>query len=351
MVAATAAKVREQEGRERCSCSHSCDCHNPTEEGRLDQEYELLQRVGPAPGDMWRQHDAMVTAELCQSAVKHPECNRCSSLHFTFHCFLRYSNLFPYDDTRVVLEGGGGDYINASWHSCPGVDSPAILTMGPLHPAWHGEDTVAHFWQMVRQTRAGLVVMLCKEQKGYGGCSGYWPGQGQEVEHGGCKVVGLGEEARGWGRRRGLALDGKQVLHLQFTEWPNYGVVERMGLLASFVREVVEQQEEVEQEARRQDQRVPPLVVHCSGGVGRSGAFTTIYSLYRLALAMTRGGGWEYLETHLEQEEITLVPLVTSLRENRHPWAVEGDHQYKLAYGVLLELLQGLLEEKSTLLN
>ena len=62
----------------------------------------------------------------------------------------------------------------------------------------------------------------------------------------------------------------QKVTHMQFTMWPNYGVVENVEQLANFVREVYK-------EAREGEGR--PIVIYCSGGVGRSDTFTTIYSM------------------------------------------------------------------------
>ena len=60
---------------------------------------------------------------LCNAAVKHEDENR-------------YCNLFPFDNSRVVLTGlASGDYINANWVSLAGVpEHKFILTMAPLHP-------------------------------------------------------------------------------------------------------------------------------------------------------------------------------------------------------------------------
>ena len=46
----------------------------------------------------------------------------------------RYCNLFPFDESRVVLTGLKTDYINASWVEMPGLEDKLILTMAPLHP-------------------------------------------------------------------------------------------------------------------------------------------------------------------------------------------------------------------------
>ena len=76
IAAATAAKLKQQEALERCSCSTSCSCANPSSEGEVDLEYRQLEGVGPAPGDAWGQHEAMVQGGLCRAAEDNPHSNR-----------------------------------------------------------------------------------------------------------------------------------------------------------------------------------------------------------------------------------------------------------------------------------
>ena len=134
-----------------------------------------------------------------------------------------------------------------------------------------------------------------------------------------------------------LKVNGDNVTHIQFTKWPNYGVVENVGELGLLVKAVAD-----EQTAR--GLKKAPILIHCSGGVGRSGTFATLYSLYYL-IQRAQDEGWEKVEKYLQGEEVTLVPLVTMLRETRHPWMVEGLHQYKLAYATLVWLLKDLLRD------
>ena len=104
--------------------------------------------------------------------------------------------------------------------------------------------------------------------------------------------------------------------------WPNYGVVENISQLANFVRFVHDNQK-----------KDHPMVVHCSGGVGRSGTFTTIYSIFSLVKQMMMNNGVDTLNDHVGKNgDLCLAPLVCHLRRSRHPWMVEGLHQYFLAY-------------------
>ena len=44
----------------------------------------------------------------------------------------------------------------------------------------------------------------------------------------------------------------------------------------------------------------------------------------------------------LKPEPISLVETVKALRQQRHPWMVEGESQYTFAYVVILHLLKEL---------
>merc|ERR1712025_173576 len=310
--------------------------------GPMSQEYANLEHVGPAPGRPWDQHDTMVRQGLCQAAVKHKEENR-------------YCNLFPFDANRVVLEGDN-DYINASWVVLPGVRDRLILTMGPIHPDsysrnkrtdWDSEkgaNTCPQMWTMIAQEEVPLVVMLCAVQDGFTGCSQYFPSSlGEEQVHRGWKVVSKGKEEKDKGiivRELEFVGDNKsfihKVTHMQFTMWPNYGVVENVEQLADLVRTVYK-------EARKQEGK--PVVIHCSGGVGRSGTFTTIYSLYSLLIHAKRSEDWQGGDKLVGKVgELVLEPLVRMLRGIRHPWMVEGEAQYRLAYQGCMDIMKGLLE-------
>ncbi|KAI9599448.1 protein-tyrosine phosphatase-like protein [Syncephalis fuscata] len=99
----------------------------------------------------------------------------------------RYSNILPYNQTRVLLapirnpETGAvvhGDYINASW--------------GPL------QRTVVDFWRMVWQEKARVLVMLTDtHERGKAKCNTYWPvhvGDTLTFETAGLQIKLLSEE-------------------------------------------------------------------------------------------------------------------------------------------------------------
>ena len=89
-----------------------------------------------------------------------------------------------------------------------------------------------------------------------------------------------------------------------------------------------------------------PLLIHCSGGVGRSGTFTTIYTfLNMLKTANENQDDSVFRELLGSNDELILHPLVCHLRDSRHPWMVEGEHQYLLAYETCIQLLKEYLEK------
>ena len=88
-------------------------------------------------------------------------------------------------------------------------------------------------------------------------------------------------------------------------------------------------------------------MVHCGGGVGRSGTFTTIYSIYSMLVESKQTGVWTEMEEYEGRDgELVLEPLVRKLRGIRHPWMVEGEQQYRLAYQGCVEIAKWLLEEE-----
>ena len=72
----------------------------------------------------------------------------------------------------------------------------------------------------------------------------------------------------------------------------------------------------------------PEFVVHCSGGIGRSGTFLTAYGAYCHILQN---------KSNLSEENMisfSLFETVKALRLQRHPWMVEGIEQYQMAYAI-----------------
>eukprot|EP00731_Ephydatia_muelleri_P026396 Em0018g496a len=188
----------------------------------------------------------------------------------------RYNNILPYDDSRVKLkplEGvEGSDYINASFVDGYG-NLKYIVAQGPL------PNTVEDFWRMVWEYKLTTVVMLTKcyeNEKAKSEC--YWPLEvGQSKEYGSAHIVTLQSvvmcteyDIRTLTVTQ-VANAGQlplTVTQYQYLGWTDHGVPEHATSLLTFIRHV-----------RRQRPVGVPMLVHCSAGVGRSGAFVALDSM------------------------------------------------------------------------
>ena len=249
----------------------------------------------------------------------------------------RYCNICPYDAQRVVLRrpcsdgvAGATDYINASHIELPGVR--AIASQGPTHPQWHGPDTTGDFWSAIWEQKCEVVVALAKVQHGFSGSARYWPetaGQALVATGWPALTVRLLSEEKGphfTTRRFQLDLSSetdagtatREVTHFHYDRWPNYGVPDVPDDVAALLRAVetlesarVASEEKIPPATAAQlaTRAPPPLWVHCSGGVGRSGVFLTALSVYRSLCPLASAAGAASMPTMpVDSEQLGRVP-------------------------------------------
>uniref|UniRef100_A0A8C7VER8 Tyrosine-protein phosphatase non-receptor type 23 n=1 Tax=Oncorhynchus mykiss TaxID=8022 RepID=A0A8C7VER8_ONCMY len=186
----------------------------------------------------------------------------------------RHQDVMPYDCNRVLLRSGKDDYINGSFVEelspyCPRL----IATQAPL------SGTAADFWLMVWEQKVSLVVMLVSEQeldKGKVLC--YFPTErGQQLAQGPITVTLTTQKTTPTHVERMIGLQYRDqslkrtVIHLQFTSWPELGLPESKSNLICFIQEV-------HGYYLHQRPLHTPIVVHCSSGVGRTGALCLLYA-------------------------------------------------------------------------
>ncbi|XP_027128091.1 receptor-type tyrosine-protein phosphatase O isoform X1 [Larimichthys crocea] len=239
----------------------------------------------------------------------------------------RYTNILPYDFSRVKLicmhNDEGSDYVNANY--IPGYKHAKeyIATQGPL------PETRNDFWKMVLQQKSPIIVMLtqCNERRRVK-CDHYWPFTDEPVMYGEISVEMLSEsESPEWTIRKfrlGYADESQDVLHLNYTSWPDHGVptVNAIESILQFVH-IVRQQAN-----RTKD----PIVVHCSAGVGRTGTF----------IALDR------LMQHIREHEFAdILGMVSEMRSHRLSM-VQTEEQYVFIHQCVLLMWQKKKQQSIT---
>uniref|UniRef100_A0A8C7I537 Tyrosine-protein phosphatase non-receptor type 23 n=1 Tax=Oncorhynchus kisutch TaxID=8019 RepID=A0A8C7I537_ONCKI len=186
----------------------------------------------------------------------------------------RHQDVMPYDCNRVLLRSGKDDYINGSFVEelspyCPRL----IATQAPL------SGTAADFWLMVWEQKVSLVVMLVSEQElDKGKVLRYFPTErGQQLAQGPITVTLTTQKTTPTHVERMIGMQYRDqslkrtVIHLQFTSWPELGLPESKSNLICFIQEV-------HGYYLHQRPLHTPIVVHCSSGVGRTGALCLLYA-------------------------------------------------------------------------
>jgi protein tyrosine phosphatase len=238
----------------------------------------------------------------------------------------RYTNVHPYDHSRVVLkypEGEGtGDYINANYVDGYNRSNEYLCCQGPL------PKTVVDFWQMVWQEGVVTIAMLNKLQEGgRQKCEKYWPDVDEVMVEGAITITGQPSDddatvATDVIKRvftvQEAGADPRIVTQYQFTGWPDFGIPNTADGVLDICR-IIEDNAETSTETA-----LPPVVVHCSAGIGRTGTFCTI-DVARKMLA--------------EEEAVDVIGILKRLREQR-PGMVQAPEQLDFCYSAVLEHIE-----------
>nr|XP_055066902.1 tyrosine-protein phosphatase non-receptor type 23 [Misgurnus anguillicaudatus]XP_055066903.1 tyrosine-protein phosphatase non-receptor type 23 [Misgurnus anguillicaudatus]XP_055066904.1 tyrosine-protein phosphatase non-receptor type 23 [Misgurnus anguillicaudatus] len=237
----------------------------------------------------------------------------------------RNQDVMPYDCNRVILQSGKDDYINASFIEdlspyCPRL----IATQAPL------SGTAADFWLMVYEQKVSVIVMLVSEQElEKQKVLRYFPTErGQQLAQGPITLTLTTQKSTPTHIERMIGLQYRDqslrrtVIHLQFTSWPELGLPESKSNLIRFIQEV---------HGHYLFQRPlhTPVVVHCSSGVGRTGAFCLLYAALQ---EIEAGNGIP-----------DLIQLVRKTRQQRKNMLQEKLH-LKFCYEAVLKHTEQVLQ-------
>jgi len=218
----------------------------------FQQHFLALEEATPRIGDLseTQRRELFSSASTPQSVYKN-----------------RYPDILPFEHSRVHLSSipsrEGSDYINANWifgHSYISCQAPIFSTF-------------ADHWRMVWETHSPITIMLTRIfEAGRTKAHIYWPLSQDTLVFGEITVTKLEEEDNGnFVLRRFLLSKGneaREVYHLHFTGWPDFGVPQSTHGILELVSTVNNLQAEMGE---------GPLIVHCSAGVGRSASFIAIH--------------------------------------------------------------------------
>ncbi|XP_067875836.1 receptor-type tyrosine-protein phosphatase H-like [Heterodontus francisci] len=238
----------------------------------------------------------------------------------------RYTNVLPYDATRVKLtpqpESSTSDYINANY--MPGYTSKMefIAAQGPL------PSTVADFWRMIWEQKSEVIVMLtnCVELNRVK-CEHYWPLDYTPCTYGDITVTVTSETILAdWTLRDFIikevgSSETRSVSHFHFTVWPDHGVPKTTEKLLAF-------RQLIRDHLNKKPRGLP--IIHCSAGVGRTGTLIAL----------------DYLLQEVQQENvIDVYGIVHKMRQNRS-LMVQTELQYVFLHQCMLDTIQSSQSEE-----
>ncbi|XP_048773007.2 receptor-type tyrosine-protein phosphatase T-like isoform X2 [Ostrea edulis] len=205
------------------------------------------------------------------------------------HSKNRFKSLYAYDHSRVKLkkdESGKSDYINANY--IDGVEEPGqyIACQGPKI------NTMTDHWLMIWEEGVCIVVALANVyENGKEKCHQYWP-DGDKNAHAGKFVIRQQNRkdysfycVRYWSVLNRKTKEERTVVQFHFREWPDHGAPEALSLLTF--------QAHIRKEKSRMVGRV---LVHCSAGVGRTGTFLALDSLFESGRKTGKVNVFEYVK-------------------------------------------------------
>ncbi|XP_051557836.1 tyrosine-protein phosphatase non-receptor type 9 isoform X3 [Myxocyprinus asiaticus] len=253
----------------------------------------------------------------------------------------RYSDVLCLDQSRVRLcplndeDDETSDYINASFMDGYKRRNAYIATQGPL-PKTYGD-----FWRMVWEQMVLIIVMTTRVvERGRVKCGQYWPLEsGRTEEYGYFLVRNVHIEMFQDFKLSYLELlntqtgECREVSHYLYMSWPDFGVPKSASAMLDF-RAHVKRRQESSLRTLYPDWTGPPggppVVVHCSAGIGRTGTFCTVdICLSRL-------------------EDIRTVDIKQTVRcmRTQRAFSIQTWDQYYFCYKAVIEYAQqsGLLQ-------
>jgi protein tyrosine phosphatase len=248
----------------------------------------------------------------------------------------RYMDILPLEETRVSLQTpASGGYINANFINTENMN--CICTQAPLPRTFYD------FWMMILQQNCNVIVALNRqiENKIIKG-ERYWPEKDRKFTLGGDLTLKLLSTLHLSHhditlRKIKVAYQSlsREIYHLHYEGWPDFGVPDSSLAIRELLR-------------LSHFLQIPspssPIVVHCSAGIGRSGAFITIATIMNSPIfknlvqknpSPSPSDLGDLLQTL--SSNFSVSNTVLSLRKQRHPGMVQTPQQFQFIYTTLVD--------------
>ncbi|KAH9507233.1 Tyrosine-protein phosphatase non-receptor type 21 [Bulinus truncatus] len=255
------------------------------------------------------------------------ECSIASAAHNSSRN--RFKDVLPYDATRVKLtprKDNPDGYVNASHIKLTANDNKWIFiaTQAPL------ENTAVDFWQMIWENSIDVLAMLTPfQESGKSKCFVYWPqepGPQHKQVYGEFEVeLQFTDDSLCYLTSRIILRHGGRehlVWHLQYTDWPDHGCPEDTYGFLGFLDEIESVARLAESESGHGER--PPVLVHCSAGVGRTGV---------VILTMV-------MKWCLEHNNNVDLPKALMAIRNQRMHMVQTMGQYRFIHDTLIQYLK-----------
>ena len=239
----------------------------------------------------------------------------------------RYESVLACDETRVHLFGRDpdrnydSDYINANYVSDVNNSRKYIACQAPLL------GTIHDFWLMVYTHNTRVIVMLTDfVENGVEKAVKYWPNLNSitvidyfSIEYVSKKCIqGVNNIVIREFKLSHSHIDLVKTVHqVQYLGWPDHGVpddIESILLLSN----TVDYLQYFEEQRNNTDfvSILPPIIVHCSAGVGRTGTYIGVNNC---------------IEKLKFDGEVKIYKIIRKIREQRHG-AITKEKQYEFIY-------------------
>jgi tyrosine-protein phosphatase non-receptor type 14/21 len=241
--------------------------------------------------------------------------------------FNRFKDVLPYEDNRLRLtptKNNKYGYINAS-HITATVGSKQRFYIAAQGP---NRVTLPYFWQSVWEAEVYLIVQLTDSTEDLH----YMPDAGE-------RCIDIGQEYQVWwefSQNSGNCVTSKVRLchvtsrryrtlwHMHYTDWGDQGCPHSVSHFLGFLEEMQSVHQHSMGEIPPGHNKNPPILVHCTAGVGRTGL--TILS--------------DLLLYTVDHNQEVCIPRVVELLRHQRAYMIQTIAQYRFVYSLLIHYLK-----------